>query len=104
MKRVLIAAATFILASTSLTFAEDIASPKPVGSSQPIRVLLYINGSPRILDYADVARVLCSEPSKIVFETFDNCVVVHQGAYTVIQQQTSFTEHHARGVRFYDAR
>lgn len=104
MKRIV---ATAIFVSLTLPFlasAEDLISPKPVGGTQPIRVLLYINGSPRVLDYTDVAKVLCSEPAKIVFETFDNCVVVHQGAYTVIQQQASFTEHHARGVRFYDVR
>lgn len=104
MNRIVAAAIGFSLAVAPLISAEDLLSPKPVGGTQPIRVLLYINGSPRVLDYADVARVLCSEPSKIVFETFDNCVVVHQGAYTVIQQQSSFTEHHARGVRFYDVR
>jgi hypothetical protein len=92
------------LVLTPLLPAEDLLSPKPPGGTQPIRVLLYIEGSSGTLDYPDVMKVLCSEPAKIVFETFDNCVVVHQGAYTVIQQRTSFSEHQARGVRFYDVK
>ena len=83
--------------------SEDFISPKPA-NAQSVRVLLYINGSSRILDYGDVARVHCSEPAKIVFETVDGFMVVHQGAYTVVQPRPIFTEHHARGVKFYDAK
>jgi hypothetical protein len=31
-------------------------------------------------------------------------VVVHHGAYTLIQQKSAHTEHTSRGVRFFDAK
>jgi hypothetical protein len=104
MKHILTcAAAVLLLNISSVPAAEDLISPKAVGN-QGIRVMLHINGNPRWIDYPDVYRVLCSEPLKIVFETIDGCVVVHQGTYTVIQQKAAFTEHVSRGVRFYDAK
>ena len=104
MQRILSSVILVTLATSGFSAAvEDLVSPKAVGN-QGIRVLLHINGNPRSIDYSDVYRVLCSEPQKIVFETIDGFVVVHQGTYTVIAQKAPFQEHHSRGVRFYDAK
>jgi hypothetical protein len=83
--------------------SDDRMSPKPTGV-QTARVLLHVAGSDRVIDFNDVSKVLCSEAAKIVFETHDGHVVVHQGTYTLIQQRNSFNEHQARGIRFYDAK
>lgn len=88
---------------SSLVAAEDLLSPKPA-SSHAIRVLLYIPGGDRMIDYPDVLKVLCSSPQQIAFETQDGYTVVHQGAYTLIQQRAAFAEHVTRGIRFYDAK
>jgi len=102
MKHLLYVAALALLLPLS-SYSEDTPAPKPL-NAQSVRVLLYVSGSERCLDYTDVSRVLCSEPLKIVFETLDGYLVVHQGAYTVIQSKPAFAEHQARGVKFYDVK
>ena len=78
-------------------------SPKAVGA-QGIRALLFIPGSERLIDYPDVLKVLCSNAQEIAFETVDGQVVVHHGAYTLIQQRSAHAEHTSRGVRFFDVK
>jgi hypothetical protein len=81
----------------------DLKSPKP-DNFGPIRVLLHIAGSPRLIDYSDVCKILCSDPGQITFETNDGYVVTHQGAFTVIQQRATISSpaSNPRGPRFYD--
>jgi hypothetical protein len=80
----------------------DLLSPK---SEVPrlLRILLYIPGSPRLIDYPDVEKILCCEANRITFETQDGHVVLHQGPFTVIQPRTA-TATTSNGSKFYDVK
>ncbi|HEX8295486.1 MAG TPA: hypothetical protein VF593_04260 [Chthoniobacteraceae bacterium] len=82
----------------------DLKSPKPE-FARMLRILLHTAGSSRMIDYPDVAKVVCVDPGQITFETSDGYVVTHQGTWTVIQQRSSATEAHgSSGTRFFDAK
>jgi hypothetical protein len=94
------ALASFCLAVTS--FAQEMSAPKPL-PGRACRILLYIKGSDRVLDYHDVIKVHAAEPNAVTFETTDGFIVVHQGAFTLIGPKTEFADHTRAGrVRFFD--
>lgn len=78
----------------------DLRSPK---SENPrlLRILLYVPGSARLIDYPDVEKILCCEAARITFETQDGHVVMHQGPFTVIQPRNA-TAATRDGSRFFD--
>jgi hypothetical protein len=81
----------------------DLLAPKTAGA-QALRVLLHIGAGERLIDYPDVSKVLDCGDAQITFETHDGLIVTHRGAFTLIQQRSSFDAHQSRGVRFYDAK
>jgi len=78
----------------------DWRSPK-AEDPRLIRVLLYIPGTSRLIDYPDVERIFSSDRDRIVFETQDRQVVVHQGPFTIIRPRSA-TSSISHGPRFYD--
>ncbi|MGB8169095.1 MAG: hypothetical protein WCF18_16480 [Chthoniobacteraceae bacterium] len=80
----------------------DLRSPK---SEAPrlLRILLYIPGSSRLIDYPDVEKILCCDANRISFETQDGHVILHQGPFTVIQPRTA-TAATSDGSKFYDVK
>lgn len=101
--------ATCLLLSPA--FAEDtkpdLLAPKPA-DLRSIRVLLYIPGSPRLIDYPDVCKVVSCDADCIVFETHDGAVITHRGGFTMIQPRNVVSERTqtrlAPGPRFYEAK
>lgn len=83
--------------------AEDLHSPK-AESSRFYRVFLYIPGSPRMIDYADVEKIISCERDRIAFETQDGQIIVHQGPFTVIQPRNATVSRGGGGPRFYDVK
>jgi hypothetical protein len=78
----------------------DLLSPK---SENPrlLRILLYIPGSARLIDYPDVEKILCCEKESITFETMDGHVVLHRGPFTVIQPRNA-TAATSDGSKFFN--
>jgi hypothetical protein len=83
----------------------DLRAPKPEGFRN-MRVLLYVPGSARLLDYPDVSEILCCDQGQITFETVDGFIITHQGAFTIMQAKNSVKalQHPLRGPRFYDSK
>lgn len=108
MKTTSCAALTSLLLLVS-AFADDarpdLRSPKPE-TNPLLRVLLYIAGSSRLIDYPDVYKILSCDDDRITFETQDGYVVTHHGQFTVIQQKAALSEAHANphGPRFFDVK
>ena len=92
-----------MLAASSL--GEDLVSPKPA-PGRLCRVLLYVSGSNRALDYPDVMKVHARTDSSITFETADGYIVMHQGPFTLIGPKGEFADHAAAGgrSRFFEAK
>lgn len=80
----------------------DLRAPK-AEAPRLLRVLLHLAGSPRLIDYPDVEKIICCEPTRITFETQDGSIVMHQGSFTVIQPRTANATTSAGG-RFYDVK
>jgi hypothetical protein len=105
----LLASLAAVLVFTHFAVGEDLKpdlkAPKPV-NFQSMRVLLYVPGSARMLDYPDVCEILCCDQGEITFETHDGFIITHQGAFTVMQAKNSIksVQHPKRGPRFYDAK
>ena len=78
----------------------DLLSPK---SENPrlLRILLYVPGSARLIDYPDVEKIISCEAARITFETQDGHVVMHHGPFTVIQPRGG-TAATSDGSRFFD--
>lgn len=78
----------------------DLRSPK---SEHPrlLRILLYVPGSARLIDYPDVEKILCCDTARITFETQDGHVVMHHGPFTVIQPRNAPAAT-SDGSRFFD--
>jgi len=95
----------------SPAFAEDtqpdLFALKPA-DQRSIRVLLYIPGGPRIIDYPDVCKVVSCDEHCILFETHDGTTVTHRGAYTIIQPRLLVSERTQTrldpGPRYYDTK
>lgn len=83
--------------------AEDLSAPKP-GTGRPIRVLLHLAGSERLIDYNDVYKLYNCDANAISFETSDGFIVIHRGAYTLIVQKSAASEIRSStpGERFFD--
>ncbi len=95
----------------SPAFAEDtkpdLLAPKPA-DIRSIRVLLHIPGSPRLIDYPDVCKVVSCDSDCIVFETHDGTAITHRGSFTVIQPRNIVSEsvrnRLSPGPRFYETK
>ena len=96
----------------SPVFAEDTDKPDLAGlrpaDQRSIRVLLYIPGGPRLIDYPDVCKVVSCDEHCILFETHDGTTVTHRGAYTIIQPRILVSERTEKklspGRQFYEAK
>jgi hypothetical protein len=78
----------------------DLRSPK---SENPrlLRILLYVPGSARLIDYPDVEKIICCDAARITFETQDGHIIMHHGPFTVIQPRAA-TAATSDGSRFFD--
>lgn len=85
----------------------DLSALRPV-DQRSIRVLLYIPGGPRLIDYPDVCKVVSCDEHCILFETHDGTTVTHRGAYTIIQPRNLVSERTqtrlSPGPRFYEGK
>jgi hypothetical protein len=105
--------ATILAAFLLITpvFAEDtkpdLTALKPV-DQRSIRVLLYIPGGPRLIDYSDVCKVVSCDEHCILFETHDGTTITHRGGYTIIQPRNLVPERTQRrlspGPQFYESK
>jgi hypothetical protein len=87
---------------TARASAEDLLSPKPAAVGL-MRILLYVPGVARALDYTDVLKVHRCDASSITFETNDSHIVIHQGPYTLIGAKTELSgKKFSDGPRFFD--
>lgn len=87
---------------TARVRADEPAAPKPVAVGL-LRVLLYVPGVQRALDYTDVLKVHHCDVNSITFETNDSFIVVHQGPYTLIGAKNELSgKKFSDGPRFYD--
>jgi hypothetical protein len=98
----LFAASIMVATSARADPPTDLRSPK---SENPrlLRILLYVPGSARLIDYPDVERILTCDRERIAFETQDGHVVMHHGPFTVIQPRTASATT-GDGSRFYDVK
>ena len=86
-------------------FGEDLPAPRPA-TDRVCRILLYVNGSERALDYGNVVKVHELEANKVTFETSDGLIILHHGPFTLIGPKSQFVDHSTPGggVRFFDAK
>jgi hypothetical protein len=82
---------------------QDFQGPKPA-ASHLFRILLFVQGSSRAIDYIDVVKVHGCTPGGITFETYDGYIVVHQGPYTLIGPKSDLQGRKGvhEGGRFFD--
>ena len=78
----------------------DLRSPK-AEHPRLLRILLYVPGSERMIDYPDVEKIICCDAARITFETQDGHVIMHHGPFTVIQPRGAIAATND-GSRFYD--
>lgn len=98
----LLAAVITLTAPLRADAPPDLRSPK---SEIPrlLRILLYIPGSSRLIDYPDVEKILGCEANRITFETQDGHIILHHGPFTVIQPRTANATT-SDGSKFYDVK
>ena len=86
-------------------FAEDLPAPRPA-TDRACRILLYVKGSERALDYGNVIKVHEIEADKVTFETSDGLIILHHGPFTLIGPKSQFVDHSTPGgrLRFFDAK
>ena len=80
-----------VLSITASAQDATVKAPKPNGANA-YRIMLYVVGSPRVIEYLDATKIYRSDSSMITFETADGFVVVHNGPYTIVQPKASFAE------------
>ena len=84
--------------------AEDLVSPKPIQRNL-FRILLYIPGVQRALDYGDVYKIHRCAENCVVFETNDGFVIAHRGPYTLMGQKNDILQgKNLDGTQFFDVK